>query len=169
MADTLNSIRGLVNIQQLIDDAKCYQAVRDLRWPDGIIVCTRCDSTNTIRHGYHNTEPERRRYHCNDCNHYFDDLSNTVFEGHHQPLHVWILCLYFMGLNISNRQIAMELGLDRNDVQNMTTQLRDGVNQKKPTPKLKSEVESDEVYIVAGHKGNPDAVKKKAVKEDGID
>ena len=29
------------------------------------------------------------------------DLTDTVFEGHHQPLRVWILCLYLMGLNLS--------------------------------------------------------------------
>ena len=35
-----------------------------------------------------------------------------VLAGHHQPLRVWVLCLYFMGLNLSNRQIAAELGLN---------------------------------------------------------
>ncbi len=34
-----------------------------------------------------------------------------MLAGHHQPLRVWVLCLYFMGLNLSNRQIAGELGL----------------------------------------------------------
>ncbi len=53
MINAHNSIQGIVNIQQLIDDAKCYQTVRDLRWPSGIITCTRYDSKNTTRHGYH--------------------------------------------------------------------------------------------------------------------
>ena len=163
MINDQGSLQGIVNIQQLIDEAGCYQVVRNLRWPNGIITCTRCDPENVIKHGYHNMEPERRRRY-----HYFDDLSCTVFEGHHQPLRVWILCLYFMELNISNRQIAKELGLNESDVQQMTAQLLEGVTQAKPTPKLKNEVESDEVYIVAGHKGKPDSVKK-VVKEDGID
>ena len=25
-----------------------------------------------------------------------------VLAGHYQPLRVWVLCLYFMGLNLSN-------------------------------------------------------------------
>ena len=33
-----------------------------------------------------------------------------------------------MGLNLSNEQIAEELELDRSDVQEMTTQLREGYN-----------------------------------------
>jgi hypothetical protein len=26
----------MVNIQDLIDDAKCYETVRTIRWPDGV-------------------------------------------------------------------------------------------------------------------------------------
>jgi len=58
-------------------------------------------------------------------------LSETIFEGHHQPLRVWVLCLYFMGLNLSNQQIAAELDLEQDDVQDMTTQLRAGIAVKK--------------------------------------
>ena len=43
------------------------------------------------------------------CRRYFDDLTGIIFEGHHQPLRVWILCLYFMGLNLSNSQIARDI------------------------------------------------------------
>nr|WP_245536617.1 hypothetical protein [Thiothrix nivea] len=61
----------------------------------------------------------------------FDDLTGTVFEGHHQPLKVWVLCLYLMSLNLSNQQIARELGLNKDDVQAMTEQLRRGVEKKR--------------------------------------
>ena len=43
----------------------------------------------------------------------------------------------------------------------MTTLLRDGIVQRKPEVKLEGEVECDEVYVVAGHKGHPEAVRKK--------
>jgi hypothetical protein len=36
-----------------------------------------------------------------------------------------------MGLNLSNQQIAAELGLNKDDVQVMTTQLREGIVAKK--------------------------------------
>jgi hypothetical protein len=36
-----------------------------------------------------------------------------------------------MGLNLSNQQIAAELDLNKDDVQAMTTQLREGVVVKK--------------------------------------
>lgn len=84
-----------------------------------------------------------------------------MFAGHHQPLRVWIGCLYLMGLNLSNRQIAQELALDPGNVQRMCEQLRQGVVAAQPEPRLSGEVECDEVYVVAGHKGHPEAVLKK--------
>ena len=81
-----------------------------------------------------------------------------MLAGHRQPLRVWVLCLYFVGLNLSNRQIALELGLDASDAQAMTEQLRRGLAAKAPAVELTGEVEIDEVYVVAGHKGQPKEV-----------
>ena len=61
-----------------------------------------------------------------------------------------MLCLYFMGLNLSNRQIALELGLDGSDVQAMTEQLRRGLVAKTPEVTLKGEVEIDDVVRRVG-------------------
>ena len=70
------------------------------------------------------------------------------------------MCLYFMGLNLSNRQIALELGLSPSDIQAMTEQLRQDLVAMAPEVELAGEVEIDEVYVVAGHKGQPGAVAK---------
>ena len=113
------------------------------------------------RHGRDDTQPHRQRYRCTGCGSRFDDLTGTVLAGHHQPLRVWVLCLYFMGLNLSNRQIAKELDLSASDVQAMTEQLRQGLTAKTPAVILDGEVEIDEVYVVAGHKGNPAAIAKR--------
>lgn len=84
-------------------------------------------------------------------------MSGTIFEGHHRPLLVWVVCLYLMGLNLSNEQIATELDLPLNEPQALTRQLLEGMVVKKPVI-LSGEVESDEVYITAGHKGHPQLV-----------
>ena len=149
-----------MNIQDLIDDAKCYQKVREIRWPEGVS-CPKCGSQRITRQGRDDTQPQRCRYQCQACRKRFDDLTGTIFAGHHQPLRVWILCLYFMGLNLSNQQIAQELDLDEADAHQMTRQLREGIVVKKPEPLLEGEVECDEVYVVAGHKGHPEAVEKR--------
>lgn len=120
----------MLNIQDLIDDERCFAEVRKLRWPE-VICCPRCNSDKITKRGKHNRQKERQRYDCHTCHQGFDDLTGSIFEGHHQPLKVWILCLYFMGLNLSNQQIGQELGLNKDDVQQMTTQLRGGVMEKK--------------------------------------
>ncbi len=151
----------MITITNLIDDAKCYEMVRQYRWPDGVC-CPHCDSTQVAKRGKDDTQLERQRYVCKDCGKQFDDLTNSVFAGRHQPLRVWVACLYLMGLNLSNQQIAKELSLHKDDVQRMTSELRQAVVERKPEVQLSGEVEFDEVYVTAGHKGNPAAVKKKA-------
>ena len=120
----------MFQIQRLIDDAKCFEQVRELRWPEGVR-CVECGSDQVNKRGFHNRQAHRQRYQCRTCGRQFDDLTDTIFEGHHQPLKVWIVCLYLMGLNLSNQQIAHELGLHPADVQAMTSQLRAGVVAKK--------------------------------------
>ena len=150
----------LVNLSGLMDDAKCFAFVRQHRWPDGAR-CPGCGSSAVVRDGCDDTQPCRQRYRCKACASRFDDLTGTVLAGHHQPLRVWVLCLYFMGLNLSSRQIAGELGLAVSDVQAMTEQLRRGLVARVPAVEQQGEVEIDEVYVVAGHKGQPDEVAKR--------
>ena len=150
----------LVNLSGLLDDAKCFALVRQHRWPEGVC-CPGCDSFTVARDGCDDTQRARQRYRCKACAGRFDDLTGTVLAGHHQPLRVWVLCLYFLGLNLSNRQIASELGLCGSEVQVMTGQLRRGLVAKVPAARLEGEVEVDEVYVVAGHKGQPAAVAKR--------
>jgi len=150
----------LFDLSGLMDDAKCFAFVRQHRGPDGVR-CPGCGSDAVIRDGCDDTQSYRQRYRCKACASRFDDLTGTVLAGRHQPLRVWVLCLYFMGLNLSNRQIAEELGLSGSDVQLMTEQLRHGLAAKIPAAMLEGEVEVDEVYVVAGHKGQPAGVAKR--------
>ena len=158
----------LLDLSSLLDDAKCFALVRRHRWPDGVR-CPECGSPAVIRHGHDDTQPHRQRYRCKACHVRFDALTGTVLAGHHQPLRIWLLCLYVMGLNLSNQQIAWELSLNEDDVQRMTEQLRAGVIARVPAVWLEGAVEIDEVYVVAGHKGNPAAVAKKTAQLGAAD
>ena len=150
----------LVNLSGLLDDAKCFAFVRQHRWPEGVR-CPGCGRDTVIRDGYDDMQRCRQRYRCKACARRFDDLTGTALAGHHQPLRVWVLCLSFMGLNLSNRQIALALGLSPSDVQAMTEHQRRGLVAKVPAARLEGEVEVDEGYGVAGHKGQPAAVAKR--------
>ena len=141
------AVSDLVNLSGLMDDAKCFAFVRQRRWPEGIR-CPACGNDAVTRDGHDDTQPCRQRYRCKACSGRFDDLTGTVLAGHHQPLRVWVLCLYFMGL-------------DGSDMQAMTEQLRHGLVANAPEVELTGEVEIDEVYVVAGHKGQPKEVAKR--------
>ena len=152
-----------MNLASLIDDKKCYEMIRQHRWPDGV-QCPRCLGRSVSRDGHDETQCHRQRYRCKDCGGRFDDLTGTILAGHHQPLSVWVLCLYFMGLNLSNLQIARELDLNEDDAHSMASALRAGLVAKDPPVMLEGDVEIDEVYVVAGHKGNPVATQKEGRK-----
>jgi hypothetical protein len=65
-----------------------------------------------------------------------------------------------MGLNRSDQQILKELNLHKDDAQKMTSELHQAVADNKSLVALSEAVEFDEVYVISGHKGQPEVVKK---------
>ena len=127
--DALDAVRQLDQDEQI----RLISDLRTLLFPDPFatstlalnlkerrfhkgLTCPHCASDQIQRSGHYRN---RQRYRCKSCGRCFDDLSGTILEGHHLPLRTWILCLYFMGLNLSNTQIARELDLNKDDVQKM--------------------------------------------------
>lgn len=156
-----------LNILDIIDEGKCYEQLRLIRWSADLsnLKCLSCDSQDLIRNGYSDVSKHIRRYKCKCCHTLpiaigIDDRTGTPFSGSHQMLKVWLLVLYFMGLNLSNKQIASELNLVLNTCNRMVEQLRTNIVCNQEEPILEKEVEIDEVYIVAGHKGQPEKVKE---------
>jgi transposase-like protein len=150
----------MVNIPDLIDDAKGYETVRTMRWPDGV-TCPHCASAVVIKNGRDETQPHRQHYECHACRRRFDDLTGTIFADHRQPLRTWVKCLYLMQLNLLGLQITKELDINKDDARAMIQQLRQGIVDRRPPAALCGAVECDEVYVVAGQKGHPEAVKNK--------
>src|SRR5678815_2807380 len=170
-------VPDLVNLSALIDDAKCFALVRQHRWPEGVH-CPACGSNTVVRDGFDESQVHRQRYRCKGCTGRFDDLTGTVLAGHHQPLRVWVLCLYFMGLNLSNRQIAQELGLGGSDVQAMTEQLRRGLVAKIAPVRLEGGLPRDwgsgcggdfGERVVRGEEALPEAGAERAVVDGAAD
>ena len=147
-----------LNIKNLIDEKACYEAVKQSRWPYGVH-CPHCSSNKINKRGKNDRQQECCRYTCKNCGKRFDDLTMTIFAGRHQPLSVWFIYIFLMALNVTNRQIAKELGLNESDSQAMAERLRERVTRNRPTVRMSGVVEFDEVYIVAGHKGKPDKIK----------
>ena len=123
----------VVKIQHLVSNEQCYATIRKLRWPDGP-TCPRCNSVHVIKKGHDETQVCRQKYGCKDCGGRFDDLTDTVFSGHHQPPQSLGFMSIFHGVESVDRQISQELDLNKDDVQEMTTQLREGVEKKNSRP-----------------------------------
>ena len=101
---------AMIHLQSLIDDAKCFETVRTLRWPDGVR-CPHGESAESPKQGCDDTPSERQRSLCKSCERRVDDLTHTIFAGHHQPLRLWMRCLDCMGRKLSTAQIAKERDL----------------------------------------------------------
>lgn len=148
----------MLTLTDLLDETRCFALLRERRWPEGV-VCPRCGSVSIVKNGHVATQPARQQYRCDGCGRWFDDLTGTVLDGRrHEDIRSWVLCLYLMGLNLSNRQIAQELDLSETEAQERCTCLRDTILAHQQPIVLSGAVECDEVYIVAGHKGHPAAV-----------
>jgi hypothetical protein len=61
-----------------------------------------------------------------------DDLTDTMFAGHHQPLTGRVWCLYFRGRNVSNEPIGHAWARHGSEGQQMTAQRREGSVKKSP-------------------------------------
>ncbi len=81
-----------MNLLHLLDDDKCFEAIRAHRWPAGVR-CPHCNADQVTKQGRDERQRARQRYRCLACRQKFDDLTGTVFAGHHQPLRVWVAFL----------------------------------------------------------------------------
>ena len=50
-----------LNLTHLIDDEKCYETVRQMRWTRGVC-CPKCKSSEVIKRGKDETQPVHQRY-----------------------------------------------------------------------------------------------------------
>ena len=93
-----------INLLNLMDEAKCYELLREIRW-SGSIKYVSCSSDNIVKNGHDENHINKQRYQCNNCHKNFDDLTDTLFSGSNLTLKVWILALYLMSLNSSARWV----------------------------------------------------------------
>lgn len=98
----------------------CYEQLRLVQ--DGEpTVCIYCDSENVIKKG--KSSKGAQRYHCKDCEKFFNELTNTVFEYHKFPLEE----MFYIIKNMRSRpaaRIARDLGRDYQSVQNFVEEVR---------------------------------------------
>src|SRR5262245_28205430 len=101
----------MVNMQTLIDDARCFESIRSMRWPDGVR-CPGCGRAEVTR-----DDPLRDPTPSPALP--VPRLSQAVRRPDRDDLRrpppglrVRVQCLSFMRANVSNEHISEELGID---------------------------------------------------------
>jgi transposase-like protein len=131
------------------DYDNCHRAVSAIRWPDGVVHCPHCGSTNvkylTVARVWKCYEGHPKAK--------FSLKVGTIFEDSPLPLQKWLPALWLLTNcknGISSYELARALGVTQKTGWFMLSRLRLAL-QSKDGGKLGGEVEADETYI--GGKG----------------
>jgi transposase-like protein len=139
-------------------EAKCKKYLHQLRWPDGVVTCVKCDS-DKVRFN----EGEDR-YACNNCKKRFRVTTDTIFERSPYPLDDWFRAIVLI-LNskqgFSAKQLERNLGCTYKTAWYMAMRIRCAMID--PDITLQKVVEMDETYVG----GKPR--KRKALNDSVVD
>ena len=83
----------------------------------------------------------------------FNDLTHTLLHQSRRSLPHWILAAFLLCLSCSSRRIARELGVQSRTSYRWCWWLRNTALSYEMDRQLAGTVEADELYHLAGHKG----------------
>lgn len=143
-------------IEQFGSEAKCFDYLIALRWPDGV-TCPRCKSQKISR------ITKREQFDCDACRYQFSVRVNTIFHDSHLPLWKWFLAVYMMVVakkGVSANQLKRTIGVSYKTAWYLCHRIRKAMAELN-TVKLGGTVEVDETYIGGkregkGHEGKFD-------------
>ena len=110
----------VLSITMTRNDEDCFAVLEQIRW-GGKPTCPYCDSTNAT--AYKN----EHRYHCNYCYTSYSVTVGTLFHKTHVDLRKWFLAIHLVldsPGGISVRQLAREIGVNRNTAAYMIARIR---------------------------------------------
>lgn len=124
------------------DADRCFEYALNLRWPDGIVTCPRC---NCDKHSFIKT---RRLWFCKGCKKQFTLKVGTIFEDSPLGLDKW-MCAFWMICNckngVSSMEISRTLGITQKSAWFMLHRIRKTM-EADSTP-LTGTVEMDETFV----------------------
>ena len=146
----------------LSDNEKASDYFEAQRWPEGV-VCPYC--------GGHQIEKRERsenglqRYNCQSCAQgqgqqyrMFTVWSESIYEQSKLSPCVWLLVIALWELKLNSTDIALAVGLNEQSAARCVNLLDGSVYESHhldPDRQLQGQVEADECYQTAGHKGQP--------------
>ena len=91
------------------NECRCYDMLRKMRWPNGII-CPFCGQPRVTTHSK-STGNSRRRYLCLSCRRTFSDLTGTPMARTNLSLEKWFQSLLLIGEGLCTSELAKEIGV----------------------------------------------------------
>src|SRR6202158_4139564 len=153
-------------IKYFADDAKALNFVKAIRWPDGVVKCPTCDSTDV---SFLST---RQIWKCKNAHakRQFSVKVGTVLEDSPIAIDKW-LCGFWLIANakngISSYELSRSIGVTQKTAWFMLHRIRlamqDGI-----TTKMKGRVEADETYIGALARNMHKSKREEVIKGRGM-
>jgi transposase-like protein len=143
----------LSHLHQLFNVDTCDMYIHTLRWQDRPLHCPRCHSHDVDPWGSYHYRPGLKRYWCNGCRRTFNNLTNTLLSQSRRSLAHWILATFLLCLTCSSRRIAREVGVHVRTSYRWCWWLRNTAISYEIDRQLEGTVEADELYHIAGNKG----------------
>jgi len=137
-------------IQHFSDELNCIDYVRDMRWPDGIVVCPVCGRNDV------SWLEKQMKWQCKSkhSKRQFSAKTGTIFEDSPLPLSKWLMAAWMLvncKNGVSSYEIAAAIGVTQKSAWFMMHRLRLALHDDfADVPKLGGEggtVEVDECFI----------------------
>lgn len=135
------------------DEPAARRWFEETRWPDGNVICPRCDEPNVVE--VKNGKP--MPWYCRDCKRYFSVKIGTVMERSHIPLRKWVVGLYLLTTSlkgVSSMKLHRDLGITQSSAWFMSQRIREGW-ETDPQQRLTGTVEIDESYFGGKDRNRP--------------
>jgi len=163
----INSITDIARF--LTDEAAAQQALADLRWPEGKVICPLCDGGKKVYEVKYvrkdkagNVIPSvRKQWKCGACRKKFSVTSKSIFEGAHITVGQWIYAIFMMCSSkkgVSANQLSRELKISYKSAWFMCHRVREAMLQEPIAQMLGTGpdaiVELDETFLGGKKKNN---------------
>jgi transposase-like protein len=125
------------------DPKVCNDYMRQVKWPDGPIICPKCQSENV------GEIASRHKLQCKSCRKQFSYKVGTIFEDSPLPLSQWFVAVWCIANHkngISSHELGRALGVTQKTAWFMLHRIREAMRTGS-FKKLSGEVESDETFV----------------------
>jgi len=155
-------------VMYFADPKNCREYLVARRWPDGVVLCPRCQSKNVLFLEKYN------RWHCREKHDapQFTLKTGTIFEESPIPLAKWLMAMWQIvncKNGISSYEIAKAVKVTQKSAWFMLQRIRLAMKEDHGSFKLggpDTEIETDETFI-GGRKKNMHADKKLRYEQRG--